>query len=47
LHVPIKIGFLGDSLSGKTTIAQKICHKYGLILINPVQLINEAFDLNK
>lgn len=41
--MPLKMSFLGDTLSGKSTIANKISSKYGLVLINPQQLINEAF----
>lgn len=38
--MPLKISFIGDSLSGKTTLAQKLVAKYGIVLINPVQIIN-------
>jgi adenylate kinase family enzyme len=38
--MPLKISFIGDSLSGKTTIGQKLITKYGIILINPIQIIN-------
>lgn len=41
--MPLKIGFVGNSLSGKTTFSQKIAQKYGAVLINPVQVIAEAF----
>lgn len=45
--MPLKISFVGDSLSGKTTLSQKIAQKYGIIFINPVSVIAEAFELNK
>jgi adenylate kinase family enzyme len=45
--MPLKIAFLGDSLSGKTIFSQKLSQKYGIILINPVSIIIEAFELNK
>lgn len=38
--MPLKISFIGDSLSGKTTLTQKLVAKYGIVLINPVQIIN-------
>jgi adenylate kinase family enzyme len=41
--MPLKMSFVGDSLSGKTALAQKLIAKYGITLINPVQIINEAF----
>lgn len=40
LYMPLKLGLVGDSLSGKTTIAQKLNTKYGVILINPHAIIN-------
>ena len=45
--MPLKLSFVGDSLSGKTTLAQKLITKYGIVLINPVQIITDAFELNK
>lgn len=45
--MPLKIGFVGNSLSGKTTISQKLAQKYSVVLINPVQVLAEAFELNK
>lgn len=39
LHMPLKLAFLGDSLSGKTTLSQKLSQKYGIVLINPVVVI--------
>jgi hypothetical protein len=47
LYMPLKLGFVGNTLSGKTTLSQKLAQKYNLILINPQQIINEAFELNK
>lgn len=37
--MPLKIGLLGDRLSGKTTISQKLAGKYGVIIINPQAII--------
>jgi dephospho-CoA kinase len=45
--MPLKIGFIGDHLTGKTTISQKIANKYGVMIINPASIISEAFELNK
>jgi len=38
--MPVKIGFVGDSLSGKSTISQKLSAKYGVIVINPHTVIH-------
>jgi adenylate kinase family enzyme len=40
LYMPLKIGLLGDQLSGKTTLSQKISQKYGVIFINPASIIS-------
>lgn len=45
--MPLKIGLAGDKSSVKTTLALKLSEKYGVIIINPVTIINEAFELNK
>jgi adenylate kinase family enzyme len=45
--MPLKIAFVGNSLAGKTTISQKLSQKFGIIFINPVSIISEAFELNK
>lgn len=45
--MPLKIGFVGKSQAGKSTYSQKICQKFGIVLINPASVIAEAFDLNK
>lgn len=45
--MPLKVAFVGNSLSGKTTISQKLSQKYGLVFINPVSILSEAFELNK
>ncbi len=45
--MPLKIGFVGHNLSGKTILSQKIAQKYGIVFINPVAIITEAFELNK
>jgi adenylate kinase family enzyme len=41
--MPLKIGFIGNSLSGKTALSQRLAQKYGLVYINPVSIISEAF----
>jgi hypothetical protein len=43
LYMPLKICFLGNKLSGKTTLSQKISSKYGVLIINPVTVLAEAF----
>jgi dephospho-CoA kinase len=43
LYLPLKIAFVGDRLSGKSSVAQKIGSKYGIMVINPQNVINEAF----
>ncbi len=45
--MPLKISFVGNTLSGKTTLSQKLAQKYGLVVINPVSILSEAFELNK
>ena len=45
--MPLKMAFVGDKFSGKTTISQKISSKYGVLIINPVNIIGQAFQLNK
>ena len=45
--MPLKIGVAGNKSSVKTTLALRLSEKYGVILINPVNIINEAFELNK
>ncbi len=40
LYMPLKIGLVGNHLSGKTTLAQQISNKYGVMIINPQQVIN-------
>lgn len=40
--MPLKMGLLGDHLAGKTTIAQKLSSKYGVVIINPQAIITEA-----
>lgn len=47
LYMPLKVAFIGDRLSGKSTIAEKIANKYGIICINPRNIIKEAVELNK
>jgi adenylate kinase family enzyme len=37
--MPLKIGFIGNSLSGKTALSQRLAQKYGIIYINPVAII--------
>lgn len=45
--MPLKVAFIGDRLSGKSTIAERIANKYGIICINPRNIIKEAVELNK
>ena len=47
LYMPLKIGFVGNRLSGKSSIASKIASKYGVSIIDPKVLLKEAIDLNK
>ena len=43
LYMPLKIGFIGNRLSGKTIIASKIAAKYGIMIIDPKTMLSEAF----
>ena len=45
--MPIKIGFLGNRLSGKSVISGKVAAKYGITVIDPKLILNEAYELNK
>ena len=45
--MPLKIGFIGNRLSGKSSIANKIANKYGVTIVDPKSILNEAFELNK
>jgi dephospho-CoA kinase len=45
--MPLKIGFVGDRLSGKSSIANKIAAKYGIMIIDPKTILKESFELNK
>ena len=45
--MPLKIGFVGNRLSGKSSIATKIAAKYGINIIDPKALLKEAIELNK
>ena len=45
--MPLKIGFVGSHLSGKSLIAEKIAAKYGVTIINPKTILSQAFELNK
>ena len=45
--MPLKIGFIGNHLSGKSVIIEKCASKYGIMTIDPVSLLKQAFELNK
>ena len=40
LYMPLKIGFIGNRLSGKSSIANKIASKYGVTIIDPKAILN-------
>jgi adenylate kinase family enzyme len=37
--MPLKLGLIGNTLSGRKTQAQKLCAKYGLVYIDPVDIV--------
>jgi len=45
--MPLKIGFVGSRLSGKSSIANKIAAKYDVPILDPKAILKEAIDLNK
>ena len=46
-NLPLKMTFVGNKLSGKSTMSQKLSEKYGLALIDPTKIVKEALDLAK
>ncbi len=45
LYMPLKITLNGARLAGKSTHSAKLAEKYGVIIINPREIIKEALDL--
>lgn len=39
LYMPLKLVCYGPRLSGKSTLAAKLSEKYGLLLINPLEVM--------
>lgn len=40
--MPLKVTFLGAKLTGKSTHTAKLAEKYGVIIINPKEIIKQA-----
>jgi adenylate kinase family enzyme len=43
--MPLKLNVVGNTLSGRRTQAQRLANKYGLIYIDPYDIIREALLL--
>ena len=46
-HLPLKITILGSDFSGKKTVANFLKEKFGLEIINPEKILNEAMSIVK
>lgn len=47
LNMPLKISMNGSRLAGKTSLSAKLSEKYGIPIINPTELLTEAFEMAK
>lgn len=45
LYMPLKLSVIGSTLSGRKTQAQKLAARYGLVYIDPYEVVKEALTL--
>ena len=45
--MPLKIMLSGNRVTGKTTMTGKVAEKFGLNIIDPVELLKEAIEMAK
>jgi cytidylate kinase len=47
LHMPLKLCIFGPRATGKSTQLARLAERYGLLIINPTDIITEALSLAK